>query len=91
MLLMYRIARLLEMNSTSSTLTTRSTVIAFPGTCQRLSLPSPLIVRPAFEIPYSARLPSAVEDDIDRIRLAIRQIRRKVPNVLPAIVWSALE
>ena len=35
MLLMYRIARLLEMNSTSSTFTTRSTVIARAGTWNR--------------------------------------------------------
>ena len=51
MLLMYRIARLLEMNSTRQTLTNRSTVIARPGTLKRLSTPSCLIVMPAFEMP----------------------------------------
>jgi len=31
-----------------------------------------------------------VDDDIERIRLAIRQIRKNVPSVCPAIVWNAV-
>ena len=46
---------------------------------------------PALEIPYSARPPSAVEEDIDRIRLASRQIRKNVPTVFPAIFSKAAE
>ena len=55
MLLMYRIARLDLMNSTSTMLTTRSSVIARAGTWKRLSMPNALIVMPAREMPYSAR------------------------------------
>jgi hypothetical protein len=43
------------------------------------------------EIPYSARLPSAVEEDIARIKLAIRQMSRNVPRVCPAICCNAEE
>ena len=65
--------------------------MARPGTWKRLSTPSCLTVMPAFEIPYSARPPSAVEEDIDSTRLASRQIRKNVPTVWPAIVWNAAE
>ena len=52
-------------------LTTRSTVIARAGTLYLLRTPSCLIVRPAFEIPYSARPASAVDAAIDSSRLVI--------------------
>ena len=44
------------MNTTRAMFTSRSTVIARAGTWNRLRWPNSLIVMPAFEIPYSARL-----------------------------------
>src|ERR1700756_4031954 len=90
MLLMYRITRLLEMNRIRHVLTTRSTVIALPGTWKRLSLPSHLIVSPAFEIPYSARPASAVELPIDNRNERIRKMSRTSVTPLPTIVFSAV-
>src|SRR6516164_8179387 len=83
MLLMYRMPRTLEMNRIRHVFTTRSTVIALPGTWKRLILPSHLIVRPALEIPYSARPASAVEVDIDSSSDRIRKMRKTSVAPLP--------
>ena len=87
MLLMYRIARLLEMNRIRHVFTTRSTVIAFPGTWNRLILPNHLIVSPAFEIPYSARAASAVEVAIDSRNERTRQTIKKSVTPVPTIAF----
>ena len=70
-------------------LTTRSTVIARPGTWKRLSTPNCLIVMPAREIPYSARPASAVEEVIDSSRLAMMQIVKKLAAPWPTSVLIA--
>ncbi len=90
MLLMYRIARLLEMNSTSSDVDDQVDGHRPPRHVVAVQHSQLLDRQAGPEIPNSARLPSAVDDDIDRIRLAIRQISKNVPSVCPAIVCSAV-
>ena len=58
-----------------------SRVIAAPGTFHRLSRPSCLTVRPSFEMPYSARLPSAVAVFIEMTKLAQMTIDEEVGQV----------
>ena len=80
MLLMYRIARLLAMNSTSSTLTTRSTVIARAGHVVAVQQPSCLIVMSvARDAVQRARPASAVDEIIDRNRLRDQQHDEQTP------------
>ena len=54
-----------------------SSVIAKPGTFQRFSRPSSLIVIPPFEMPYSARLPSAVAVFIEMTKLRMMTTTKK--------------
>ena len=82
-------ARLLEMNSTSSTFTTRSTVIARAGTWKRFRWYSCLTVMWSRAIPYRARDPSAVEEIIDRNRLPMSSTRMTPAAPLPTILASA--
>ena len=49
--------------------------------------PSHLIVRPAFEIPYSARPASAVEVAIDSRNERIRQTTKKSATPVPTIAF----
>ena len=71
-------------------LMTMSSVIAFPGTCQRFSLPSCFTVIPALEMPYSARPPSAVAVFIVMMNAATRQTTKKSVSVVePTIRFIA--
>ena len=68
-------------------LMTMSRVIAAPGTFHRLSRPSCLTVNPSFEMPYSARLPSAVAVFIEMTKLAQMTTTKKLVKFGPTS-WS---
>ena len=70
-------------------LTPMSSVIAFPGTLKRFSRPSSLMVKPSLEMPYRARLPSAVAVFIERMKLAQMTTTKKLVAPLPTSELSA--
>ena len=60
-----------------------SSDIAFPGTLNLFSRPSSLIVIPSLEMPYSARLPSAVAVFIEMMKLKRMTTTKKSVAPLP--------
>ena len=68
---------------------TVSQLIANPGTFHLFSRPSCLIERPSFEIPYSARLPSAVAVFIEMTKLARMTTTKKFVASDPTSWFSA--
>ena len=63
--------------------------MANPGTFQRLRRPSCVIVSPSFEMPYRARLPSAVAVFIEMTKLARMMTTKKSVAPEPTSCSSA--
>ena len=70
-------------------MTTRSMVMARPGTWCLLRTPNCLIVMPAREIPNRARPASDVDEVIASSRLAMMQIVKKLAAPWPTMVLIA--
>src|SRR5438270_13397712 len=83
MLLATRMPNRLPTKRTNRMLIPMSSDIAFPGTLKRFSRPSSLIVKPSFEMPYRARLPSAVAVFIERTKLAQMTAAEELVAPLP--------